>query len=180
MPKLTILVVSAKQAIALQGGFGATGKTKGACGYLGCLSVRQVDVPIEGRMLTVQRFERNRLELHPENKAPYDVLSGRLGADRLKQQARDWFTFPKTDSGKSCRTFAETGHTVCGRFLTTWRRYGLDLDGKATVSENESLALFGLPVSDIITERLSDGKEYQVQWFERSSLRVTSRKQRPL
>ena len=128
----------------------------------------QVDVPIEGKTLTVQRFERNRLELHPENKAPYDVLLGRLGADRLKQQVRDWFTFPKTDSGKNCRTFTETGHTVCGRFLTTWRRYGLNLDSKDAVSENESLALFGLPVSDIITERLSDGKEYQVQWFERA------------
>jgi hypothetical protein len=128
----------------------------------------QVDVRIEGKTLTVQRFERNRLELHPTNKAPYDVLLGRLGADRLTQQTRDWFTFPKTDSGKNCRTFAETGHTVCGRFLNTWRRYGLNLDSKETVSENESLALFGLPVSDIITERLSDGKEYQVQWFERA------------
>lgn len=128
----------------------------------------QVAVPIEGKTLTVQRFERNRLELHPENKAPYDVLLGRLGADRLTQQVRDWFTFPKTDSGKNCRTFAETGHTVCGRFLNTWRRYGLNLDSKDAVSENESLALFGLPVSDIITERLSDGKEYQVQWFERA------------
>ncbi len=128
----------------------------------------QVDVPIEGRTITLQRFERNRLELHPANKAPYDVLLGRLGADRLNQQARDWFTFPKTDSGNNCRTFAETGHTVCGRFLNTWRRYGLNLDNKAAVSENESLALFGLPVSDIITERLSDGKEYQVQWFERA------------
>jgi len=128
----------------------------------------QVDVLIEGKTLTVQRFERNRLELHPTNKAPYDVLLGRLGADRLTQQTRDWFTFPKTDSVKNCRTFAETGHTVCGRFLNTWRRYGLNLDSKETVSENESLALFGLPVSDIITERLSDGKEYQVQWFERA------------
>ena len=26
--------------------------------------------------ITVQRFERNRLELHPENKRPYDVLLG--------------------------------------------------------------------------------------------------------
>ena len=128
----------------------------------------QVDVLIEGKTLTVQHFERNRLELHPGNNAPYDVLLGRLGADRLTQQGRDWFAFSKTDSGKNCRTFAETGHTVCGRFLNTWRRYGLNLDSKDAVSENESLALFGLPVSDIITERLSDGKEYQVQWFERA------------
>ena len=128
----------------------------------------QVDVVIEGKTLTVQRFERNRLELHPYNAAPYDVQLGRLGADRLQQQGRDWFTFAKTSEGGDCKVFAQTGHTVCGRFLTMWKRYGLSLDGKKGVSESESLALFGLPLSGVITERLSDGKEYQVQWFERA------------
>lgn len=127
----------------------------------------QVSVPIEGKMLTMQQFERNRLELHPNNAAPYDVQLGRLGADRLQQQARDWFTFPKS-SGTGCKVFAQTGHAVCGRFLTMWQRYGLSLDGKKGVSESESLALFGLPLSGVMTEQLSDGKEYQVQWFERA------------
>ena len=31
----------------------------------------------------VQGFERNRFELHPDNKAPDDVLLGRLGVDML-------------------------------------------------------------------------------------------------
>ncbi|HMO59496.1 MAG TPA: hypothetical protein PKC19_19245 [Roseiflexaceae bacterium] len=44
---------------------------------------------IEGKSLEVQQFERNRLELHPENARPFDVLLGRLGADRLAQQGRD-------------------------------------------------------------------------------------------
>src|SRR5687768_13210951 len=43
----------------------------------------------EGTFLT-QYFERNRLEFHPEQQRPYDVLLGRLGDDRLKQQGRDW------------------------------------------------------------------------------------------
>lgn len=128
----------------------------------------QVEVVIEGKTLTVQRFERNRLELHPYNAAPYDVQLGRLGADRLQQQGRDWFTFAKTSEGGDCKVFAQTGHTVCGRFLTMWKRYGLSLDGQKGVSESESLALFGLPLSGVMTERLSDGKEYQVQWFERA------------
>jgi hypothetical protein len=51
---------------------------------------------IEGKPFQVQWFERNRLELHPENARPYDVLLGRLGADRLAQQGRDPFTFPKS------------------------------------------------------------------------------------
>lgn len=127
----------------------------------------QMQAPIEGKLYTVQQFERNRLELHPENPRPYDVLLGRLGADRLNQQGRDWFGFAKSGTS-SCRTFAETGHAVCGRFWTMWRRYGLEIDGRAGISEAESLALFGLPLSGVITERLSDGREYQVQWFERA------------
>src|SRR5258706_15720899 len=37
---------------------------------------------VEGRSVQLQWFERNRLELHPENAPPYDVLLGRLGAQR--------------------------------------------------------------------------------------------------
>src|SRR5258706_286343 len=37
---------------------------------------------IEGRMFQAQWFERVRLELHPENRQPYDVLLGLLGNER--------------------------------------------------------------------------------------------------
>jgi hypothetical protein len=123
---------------------------------------------VDGKTFTVQRFERNRLELHPENKRPYDVLLGRLGADRLGQQGRDWFGFAKSGDTGGCRVFAETGHAVCGAILKAWRANGLQIDGKKAVSEAESLALFGMPLSGLMTETLSDGKEYQVQWFERA------------
>ncbi|NCC35918.1 MAG: hypothetical protein EOM24_28465, partial [Chloroflexia bacterium] len=36
-------------------------------------------VEIEGRVLQVQWFERNRLELHPQNPPAYRVLLGRMG-----------------------------------------------------------------------------------------------------
>src|SRR5437867_6646637 len=51
---------------------------------------------VEGRLYEAQWFERSRLELHPENAPPYDVLLGRLGEDRLHQQDRDWRDFPKS------------------------------------------------------------------------------------
>src|SRR5262252_2965171 len=73
----------------------------------------QHEESIEGRPVQAQWFERNRLELHPENARPYDVLLGRLGADRLQQQGRDWFTFPKSGAQNGCRFFPETGHNVC-------------------------------------------------------------------
>ncbi len=123
---------------------------------------------IDGKSFTVQRFERNRLELHPENKRPYDVLLGRLGADRLGQQGRYWFVFAKSGDTGGCRVFAETGHAVCGSILKAWRANGLQIDGKKAVSDAESLALFGIPLSGLMTETLSDGKQYQVQWFERA------------
>jgi hypothetical protein len=123
---------------------------------------------IEGKTYMVQRFERNRLELHPENARPYDVLLGRLGVMRLRQTERDWFALPKSSDTGGCRVFSETGHAVCGAVLNAWRANGLQLDGKASVSEAESLALFGMPLSGLMTETLSDGKQYQVQWFERA------------
>jgi hypothetical protein len=122
---------------------------------------------LEGRPYQVQWFERNRLELHPENQRPYDVLLGRLGADRLAQQGRDPFTFPKGGQQPGCRFFPETVQSACGDILKAWRANGLEIDGRRGKTEAENLALFGLAISPLQTEVLGDGKEYQVQWFER-------------
>src|SRR6266545_4222969 len=127
----------------------------------------QQETAIEGKIFQAQQFERNRLELHPENPPPYDVLLGRLGADRLAQQGRDPFTFPKSAAQPGCRFFPETQHNVCGDILKAWHASGLELDGRSGKSEGENLALFGLPLSDLQTEDI-EGKPYQVQWFERA------------
>ena len=65
--------------------------------------------------------------------------------------------------------FRETNHCVQGRFLEYWRSHGLDL-GEPGVSERESLALFGYPISDEFEQRLEDGKVYRVQYFERARM----------
>ncbi len=123
---------------------------------------------IEGASYQVQWFERNRLELHPENPRPYDVLLGRLGVDRLNQQRRDWQTFSKDTGAKAgCRYFPTTGQNVCGDILAAWRADGLEFDGRYGKSEEENLALFGLPISPMQTETI-EGASYQVQWFERA------------
>jgi hypothetical protein len=122
---------------------------------------------IEGQSIEAQWFERNRLELHPENEPPYDVLLGRLGVDVLEQQGRDWQAFPTADAPQpGCRYFAETQQNVCGDILTAWRANGLEL-GDLGISERESLALFGLPISPLQEEDI-EGQTYQVQWFERA------------
>jgi hypothetical protein len=43
---------------------------------------------IEGRTYSVQYFERRRMEYHPENSFPYDVLLGLLGRDVLALEQR--------------------------------------------------------------------------------------------
>jgi hypothetical protein len=142
-------------------------ETNGGLPVFGFPKGPQGEMQIEGRPVQAQQFERNRLELHPENARPYDVLLGRLGADRLAQQGRDPFTFPRSEPQSGCRFFPETGHNVCGEVLAAWRASGLEFDGRRGTSEGESLALFGLPLSDLQTEEI-EGKPFQVQWFERA------------
>lgn len=124
---------------------------------------------IEGQPFQVQHFERNRLEIHPENERPYDVLLGRLGADALIQSERDWESFPMVDAARAdCMYFEQTRHSLCEPFLTYWRSNGLELDGNPGYTVAENLALFGLPLSEPQAEQLSDGNTYTVQWFERA------------
>jgi uncharacterized lipoprotein YbaY/heat shock protein HslJ len=123
---------------------------------------------------TVQYFERQRLELHPENAAPYDVLLGRLGDELLRRSGVDWQTQPKVAGPQpGCRFFPETGHNVCNvmggpGFLTYWSSHGLELDGLRGKRYAESLALFGLPLTEPQQETNASGDTVLTQWFERA------------
>ncbi|GEM_PF-1996827 len=125
----------------------------------------------DGKPRQVQWFERHRLELHPENPAPYTVQLGRLGIERLSQQGRDWRAFPPLDPNNAdaerCVFFAATNHQVCDEFLRAFRSFGLNFPNTPGIRFEESLALFGLPISEPLTEVI-EGKEYTVQWFERA------------
>ncbi len=131
------------------------------------ISAQQEEM-IEGQPYQVQWFERNRLELHPENARPYDVLLCRLGVDVLTTQGRDWQSFEKTGEQDGCVFFPDTGQSACGEVLAAWRANGLEMDGQAGFSQTENMALFGQPVSPPMTETLSDGNTYTVQYFERA------------
>jgi hypothetical protein len=150
----------------------------GGLPVFGFPTTNQHEEQIEGKPFQVQWFERNRLELHPENQRPYDVLLGRLGVDRLAQQGRDWFSFPKGAQQQGCRFFPETGHNVCGDILKAWRASGLEFDGQRGKSEAENLALFGMPLSDPQTEDTPSGK-FTVQWFERARFELHPENQPP-
>jgi glucose/arabinose dehydrogenase len=115
-----------------------------------------------------QWLERERFELHPENVAPYDVLLGRLGDEVLRRAGRDWRAQPAVAPQDGCRFFAETGRTLCEPFLSYWRAGGLEFDGRAGKSYEESLALFGLPLTQPQVETNSSGFTVLTQWFERA------------
>lgn len=133
------------------------------------ISDQRSELTHDGRF-QVQHFERERLELHPENQAPYQVLLGRLGDDLLQRQGRNWRDEPNSEnplrSMGPCRTFSETGRDVCGPFLHYWNEHGLSdarLDPYA-----RSLALFGLPLTPVKQETNSSGDRVLTQWFERA------------
>lgn len=120
-----------------------------------------------GQLYATQWMERNRFELHPENAAPYDVLLGRLGDDRLRQLGVDWFTLPKAGAG-AAHYFAASGHAIAHEpFWSYWSTHGLDLGDPGT-TERESLALFGLPISEPRIETNASGASVLTQWFERA------------
>jgi glucose/arabinose dehydrogenase len=131
------------------------------------LAEQRRELGAEGEFVT-QWFERERFELHPENSAPYDVLLGRLGDELLRRQGRDWTTFPKGQPTAGCQFFEATGHTVCEPFLSYWRGHGLEFDGRRGTSFDESLALFGYPLSEPAMETNSSGFTVLSQWFERA------------
>lgn len=113
----------------------------------------------DGKSYTVQHFERNRFEYHPENRPPYDVLLGRLGADLLERQNRDWQEAPRLPyAPPGCMLFEATGHSLCEPFKRYWE-------------QNGGLEQFGLPLTEPFTEtNTADRSEYLVQYFERARM----------
>ncbi len=125
--------------------------------------------PDTGQEYLTQWFERNRFELHPENAPPYDVLLGRLGDDRLRQLGEDWHSRPREQGPQpGCLWFEETGHNVCSSFKTYWESHGLK--APALDPFRQSLALFGLPITEDRLEVNQSGDQVLTQWFERARL----------
>jgi hypothetical protein len=108
----------------------------------------------DAKQYTVQYFERARLELHPENAPPYDVLLGQFGRVMYPVNPR----FPELRAAvplPGAVYFDASRHNLAGQFLAYWRANG-------------GLDQFGYPLSEELRERLEDGNVYTVQYFERA------------
>jgi hypothetical protein len=126
--------------------------------------------PDSGQILTVQYLERQRFEWHPEHAGtPYAVELGRLGAaDAARRGLLATPPFqplpPETGSDAACTFVPETGHRLCHGFRAFWAGHGLEL-GDPGISERESLALFGYPLSE---EYVDPATGLVTQYFERA------------
>jgi hypothetical protein len=116
--------------------------------------------PSDGKVYTVQYFERNRFEYHPEYKGTqYEVLLGLLG-NQQTQERRDNHegAFNRFDDlhYPGGIYFSQTGHNLRNSFKAYWEAQG-------------GLAIYGYPISEEFQEvNPDDGKTYVVQYFERN------------
>jgi peptide/nickel transport system substrate-binding protein len=135
----------------------------------------------DGKTYSTQWFERARYEAHPENKAPYDVLLGLLGVTLTEGRgAVDAAGKPRNpadaafvkiakpaDTSATKVWFPESGHSMSGKILENWNRYG-------------GLQQFGYPISEQFKEiSATDGKTYDVQYFERNRMELHPEKAAP-
>jgi subtilisin family serine protease len=103
----------------------------------------------DGKTYTVQYFQRNRFEYHPEYAGSNnEVLLGLLGSEMTK--GRDFAAGQPIANSATARYFTETRHTLTDRFYNYWRNNG-------------GLAIFGYPISEPFMEG-----GYLVQYFERN------------
>jgi len=83
----------------------------------------------------------------------------------LRDRGDDWANFPKTGPENGCLYFDQTQHKICGEFRKYWETNGLN--DPALNKYDRSLQLFGLPLSEPMTETNRDGATVTTQWFER-------------
>lgn len=111
--------------------------------------------------LTVQYFERERFELHPENAGTeWEVLFALLGSWLTEGRTEPVFApihaDPLPPDTPERRYFAPTGHYLAYGFKSYWETHG-------------GLRIFGYPISEEFSEKNADtGQIYTVQYFERA------------
>jgi len=103
----------------------------------------------DGKPYTVQYFQRNRFEYHPEfAETANEVLLGLLGSELTK--GRDFAPGQSIATTANGIYFTQTRHTLTDRFYNYWRNSG-------------GLTIFGYPISEPFQEG-----GLLVQYFERN------------
>lgn len=105
--------------------------------------------------ITVQYFERARLEYHPDLAGTeFEVLIGLLGVELGYRVPPSVLNIDDLDDDDALWYYPETGHVIGESFRGYWSSRG-------------GLALFGYPISAVVVE---NGRE--VQYFERTRMEL--------
>ncbi|HMA36431.1 MAG TPA: hypothetical protein VKY74_18385, partial [Chloroflexia bacterium] len=121
----------------------------------------------DGKIYLTQYLERAVLERHPENSSPYDILPSLLGVAAYHERYGAAGAPNQQPNSDNPRYFAETGHTLGGRFRAYWDAHG-------------GLAQQGYPISDEFTEvNTLNGQPYRVQYFQRAVFEAHPENQPP-
>ncbi len=123
------------------------------------LSAERRETLEDGKEYTVQYFERIRLEYHPENVVPNDVLLGQFGRrvlyeDYMGVQNGTYEFAVAPTGGSGPYYFTATGHTIAPRFQEYWQ-------------QNGGLAQFGYPITEERYDGVADACCI-TQYFERA------------
>ncbi len=127
------------------------------------LTPERREVLEDGKEYTVQYFERVRMELHPENAAPYDVLLGQFGREVFRESFQFNIAFYEAAARPVAAKpglayFPATGHNVAPDFFAYW-------------AANGGLAQFGYPLAEEQDWHVDPlGPPLRVQYFERGRL----------
>ena len=111
--------------------------------------------------LTVQYFERERFEYHPENagtewEVQFALLGSWLAEGRTEPAFVPIHANPPPAESPSRSYFAPTGHYLAYGFKSYWEKQG-------------GLRIFGYPISEELSEvNVDTGQTYTVQYFERA------------
>lgn len=108
--------------------------------------------------ITVQYFQRARLEYHADLPEHHKVILGLLGTEIAEKREKGpaFSPVPPVDNSLDRMYFPETGHTLSFGFRQYWRKHN-------------GLTQFGLAISEEFQEvSPTDGKPYTVQYFERA------------
>ena len=105
--------------------------------------------------LTIQYFERARMELHTDYPAGQQIALGQLGRELTAGRLAEAPFRPLIVPLGGGTFFRETGHTLGGAFAAFWQGGG-------------GLAIFGLPISEEFAETLPGSPALTVQYFERA------------
>ncbi|HEY8599006.1 MAG TPA: polysaccharide deacetylase family protein [Thermomicrobiales bacterium] len=108
--------------------------------------------------LTIQYFERARLEWHTDYSVGRQIAIGQIGRELSATRIED-APFRRLAGPTGGMYFPETGHSVRGGFADYWRANG-------------DVTVFGYPLSEEFTEMLPDVGPVTVQYFERARLEL--------